>query len=119
MNWPNLWLGIPAVAAALSWVTFVVWYQIRATWWKSQIGQNVMILGAMLAFSFVRLALIIWDGTPSHYSPGQVLSGFFTYTIAAVIGVQRTYLMEKAQREYNDHESHTLNHPNRRWDDPK
>lgn len=111
----NLWLGIPAIAAAVAWTTFVVWYWIRASWWKSQIGQNVMILGAMLSFSFIRLALIIWTGPVHTYSTGQVLSGFFTYTVAAAIGVQRTYLMEKAQREYNVHDR--APHPNRRWDD--
>lgn len=107
----NYWLAVPATLAGLAWSTFCVWYWIRATWWKSQIGQNVMILGLLLAFTFSRAAYYLWTNPMPNVSVNQQISGILIYLTATAIAVQRTYLMNDAQ-----------NHPpihNRRIDDPK
>lgn len=92
-------LTIPAVAAGVAWTVFVVWYAIRAKWWKTQVGQNVMILGLLLAFSFDRLAIVILQTDGAVRTTSQVVTGVIMYGLSAFLGVWRTILMEKAQRE--------------------
>lgn len=92
------WLAVAATVSGLVWTTFVVWYWIRATWWKSQIGKNVMILGMLIAFTFDRTAFYLWQVSHEEISGAQYATGLFTYIAAALIGVQRTYLMEQSQR---------------------
>lgn len=92
-------LVIPSVAAGLSWTTFVVWYAIRAKWWRTQIGQNVMILGVLLAFSFDRLAIVILQTPDAIRTPSQIATGVIMYGLSAAIAIWRTVLVEKAQRE--------------------
>lgn len=110
MNW---WVLGPLLFATLGWLTFIIWYWIRAKWWKNVFGVNTMSVSIALLLILIRLdSLQIWpDLKPS------VVWGFILYTGVAVLAIQRTYLMEKTQREVDVHESNP--HPNRRWDDPK
>lgn len=108
----NWLLIIGSTLAGLAWTTFVVWYWLRARWWKVAIGRNTMWLSMLLAITFDRLALVTWlvhTGTKS--SSWQIYSGVMTYLIATALAVQKTYQMEKAQRSPVAH--------NRRKDDPK
>jgi hypothetical protein len=81
--------------AAAGWTAFVVWYWIRAKWWKSDIGRNTMFVSMALAVALLRLVTqLIWPTTKHH-----VWSPIVFYGILAVLAVERIWQMERAQRE--------------------
>lgn len=107
----NYWLAIPATLSAIAWTTVVVWYWIRAKWWKTPVGKNAMTLYILLALNFIRLSIFSWIVPFGHLRLDQVATGFVTYTISAYVGFRALHLIEDAQ-------SASLVH-NRRKDDPK
>lgn len=110
----NWYLTISAGLAALSWVTLVVWYAIRAKWWKTHIGQNTMGVSAVLALLLVRLVILL--ATPP-YTPQRFwesLFGVAFYLALAWLGGQRIYFVEMSQREATRRSSGGYN---RRWND--
>ena len=90
----NLWIAIPTILAALVWVGVVVFYAIRAKWWKTPEGRNTEAVSAIMALLLVRLSFI-------HLLPDYVdhtVTGLLVYLAAAVVGIWRIGLIEKAQR---------------------
>lgn len=83
--------------AALAWLTFVVWYTVRAKWWKSPVGRNTFGVSAVLFIILLRIAVIRWWPHLQQHD----IAGTLVYSVAFVFGVQRIWFMEKAQREVN------------------
>lgn len=88
-------IEVPIGIAALSWLTFCVWYGIRASWWKSSVGRNTMITSVLLALIFTRLTLLtLWPQLRSDL----LVTGLAVYLGAAALGIHRIVLLERAQR---------------------
>lgn len=117
----NLWLLIPTGLAAVSWVTLVVWYQIRAKWWKTKIGYNTMGVSFVIALSMVRLFFLQLTPPYSAYAAWEVIFGIFLYLALAFLGAQRIVFVEQSQQEQQRRIALGLDSTvnNRRWDDPK
>lgn len=84
----SIWL------ATASWATFLMWYSVRAKWWKHSVGWNTFGVSLMLFLILLRLSIL--RAHPST-NDGAVL-GIVVYSMTAVLGVQRVVFMEKAQR---------------------
>lgn len=83
-----------ALAAAI-WLSFLVWYTVRASWWKKPLGRNTF------GVSFILFVILVRD-TAVHLNPSlhrYAWVGIVVYSVAALLGVQRLVAMEKAQRE--------------------
>lgn len=89
-------LSLSISAATLSWLTFLVWYTVRAKWWKHSVGRNTF--GVSLVLFLILLRLTLLRITPDSTGDG-VIFGILIYTATAILGVQRVAFMEKAQRE--------------------
>lgn len=90
----NLWIAIPTFAAALVWIGVVVYYGIRARWWKTPEGRNTEAVSLVVALLLIRLSAIhIW---PDYFD--RNVTGFILYSSAAAVGLWRIGLIEKAQR---------------------
>lgn len=90
----NLWVAIPIFFAAASWTTAVIYYGLRAKWWKSPEGRNTEAVSFIVALLLIRLSAIqlfpdyidrSWTGAP-------------IYTLMGVVAIWRIGLIEKAQR---------------------
>lgn len=116
----NFWLLIPTGLAALSWVTLVVWYHLRAKWWKTKIGYNTMGVSLVIALSMTRLFFLQLTPPYTIYQTTEVVFGVFLYLALAFLGVQRIVFVEQSQREQQRLIALSLETGlNRRWDDPK
>lgn len=84
-----------ATVAALAWLTFIVWYTIRARWWKNSYGRNAVEVSALIFIVLARIAIV------SHYPnlKQSDIVGTIVYSAAALFAVHRISLMERAQRE--------------------
>jgi len=84
-----------AAAAFFCWLGFLIWYSIRAKWWRVPEGRNVwgVALALTAALGMVN-ASYIWP----DYSlrPIVVLT---VYVSLALLGIQRTVQMERNQRK--------------------
>lgn len=84
-----------ATVAALAWLTFIVWYTVRAKWWKNSYGRNAVEVSVLIFIILARIAVV------SHF-PNVKQSeslGAIIYTAAALFAIHRIALMEQAQRE--------------------
>lgn len=88
-------LTIAITVAWAVWFSMLVWYSIRAKWWKSSIGRNTFGVSLILMVILLRLAVIRWF--PEHVQ--HDFWGVLIYSVAAAFGVQRIVFVEKAQRE--------------------
>lgn len=91
-----------ATFAALMWLSFIVWYTVRAKWWHNPYGRNAMAVSVVLFVILTRIALI------SHYPELRqydVMGGFW-YSVAGLAAVWRIVLMERAQADSGRIESH-------------
>lgn len=90
-------MTLAVTLAALAWLTFIVWYSIRAKWWKNPVGRNTFGVSTVLFVILARITLLRWfPHLQQHDIPGIIV-----YSVAALFGVQRIWFMEKAQREIN------------------
>lgn len=87
-------LDISYVLAGVSWLVFLIWYAIRAAWWKNQVGQNTMLV-SFVVFLLVLNSYLLYTYTwfTTHPVPSTSV-----YLLTAAAAIQRIYLMEKAQR---------------------
>jgi hypothetical protein len=90
------------VFAAIAWVAFTASYLLRAKWWKTPFGWNMMGVSAVLALIFGRLALLYVD---PDVTADLKFFGLAMYVLAGILGFHRLYLMEKAQRTSGKHSS--------------
>ncbi len=88
-------LTIAITVAWAVWFAFLVWYSIRAKWWKIELGRNIFGVSLILMVILLRLAVIRWF--PEHAQ--HDFWGVIIYSIAAALGVQRIRFVERAQRE--------------------
>lgn len=96
----NLWLAIPTFAAAASWIVVVVWYSVRAKWWKTFIGQNTWAISFIIMLALIRLSIIHLTLSSSvRADVGSTVFGFLIYFGLAYVGIQRVYLIEESQRK--------------------
>lgn len=81
--------------AALVWLTFLVWYTLRARWWGNPYGRNAFFVGLVLFLILTRIAL------SRHIEPFKESQevAISIYALAALYGISRIALMERAQRE--------------------
>lgn len=84
-----------ATAAALAWLTFIVWYTIRARWWKNSYGRNAVEVSAIIFIVLARIALV------SHFPwmKQNDIVGTIVYFAAMLFAIHRIALLEQAQRE--------------------
>ena len=88
--------------AAVTWAMFTVSYALRAKWWKTPFGRNMMGVSLTFAILFGRLALLYID---PHVTADLKFTGLVIYLLAGGFGAHRFYLMEKAQRSSDKHSS--------------
>jgi hypothetical protein len=80
---------------------FVVTYHVRVTWWRSEVGRNLMALAAAIGALFLYTVLAsLWPGGCLAMVLRWVRTAL-ALAIAAVM-VQRTRMLLKAQREHRD-----------------
>ncbi|MFI9598955.1 hypothetical protein ACIHCX_03570 [Streptomyces sp. NPDC052043] len=96
------WINVGASTLAfLACATFAATYHLRATWWRSEVGRNLMAfataVGLLCAYTvFVSL----WpDGRLA-----TVLRAVRTVIVLAIgaLMLQRTRMLLRAQREHHD-----------------
>ena len=91
----NLVLDVTVFAATFGWLVFIVWYWIRATWWKGPIGRNTMFTTGILFLILLRRSVVdIWPSFNEH-----PIVGILIYGTAFGLAIQRTIHMERAQRK--------------------
>lgn len=90
-------LGLTIFTAALAWNACVIWYSLRAKWWKNIYGINTWLVSFIISIALDRLCVLVLFPEVNGYTSTWI--GIFTYVGLAVTGFQRTYLLEKAQRE--------------------
>jgi hypothetical protein len=114
----NPWLAIPTFISCTVWVIMVVYYWIRAKWWKSPTGRNTMGISMFIALSLVRISYTHLDETPPADLPfWMIVIGTVTYSGLGYFGVRRLMLVRDAQREKAREIAEGI--PRRRWNDPK
>lgn len=87
-------LEFSLVLACFAWFVFVVWYTVRAKWWKVPVGRNAFGVSLVLFLILLRITLArLWPGF-RELEPAAVV----IYLAAAAYGFQRVYQLEKAQR---------------------
>lgn len=83
------------VCATAVWLVFLVWYTLRAKWWRDPVGRNAFFVSVVVFWLLLRATLVrLWPGFWEH----EVL-GALVYVLAALAGAVRIGLMEKSQRE--------------------
>lgn len=85
-------------AALFAWVVFVAWYWIRARWWESRTGQNVM--GVALGIAALLLMIAAQRLWPDYEIRPLVQT--FVYGGLAALAIQRTWQMEHEQRRHHN-----------------
>lgn len=97
------WVNVGASAlAALACFVFAVTYHLRVTWWRSEVGRNLMAFAAAVAALCVYTILATF--LMGDECALMALRSFRTLVLLAVAAlmVQRRRLMLKAQRESRD-----------------
>lgn len=96
------WINVGAsTLAAVTCAVFMVTYHVKATWWRSDIGRNLMLFAAAVGLLCIYTVLV------SLFPDGCfaiAMRGVRTATVLAISGlmVQRTLLLLNAQREHDD-----------------
>jgi hypothetical protein len=91
-------IHVAALVAFVGWLTFLVWYSLRAKWWKTPEGRNVWGVASALVIALGMVnASYIW---PDYAARDWVVLGVYAYL--AALAVQRTAQMERRQRRGAD-----------------
>ncbi|MFB6811258.1 hypothetical protein [Streptomyces sp. NPDC056387] len=93
-QWVNV---IASGVAAVSCAGFALVYHLRAPWWRSAVGRNLMMLaGALGGLCLYTVLIILW---PTG-CPATVLRAVRTAMVLAItaVMVQRTRMVIRAQR---------------------
>ncbi|MFD8577133.1 hypothetical protein ACFV1H_17605 [Streptomyces virginiae] len=95
---PDQWVNMIASGiAACACAGFALVYHLRAPWWRSAVGRNLMLLAAALGgLCLYTVLIIMWP----EGCPATVLRGVRTAMVLAiaVVMVQRTRMVIRAQR---------------------
>lgn len=95
---PDQWVNVAASGvAATACASFAVVYHLRAPWWRSAVGRNLMLLaGALGGLCLYTVLITVWP----RGCPAAALRGVRTAMALAIAGlmVQRTRMVIRAQR---------------------
>lgn len=80
------------LCTSVVWGLFLVWYTLRAKWWKTLVGRNTFGVSAVLFVILVRATLLRWNDDFVD------VAGIIIYVAAGLFGIQRIIAMESAQR---------------------
>ncbi|MFS4103738.1 hypothetical protein [Streptomyces sp. PD-S100-1] len=96
--WMNMIASMLAAAACLG---FAAVYHLRATWWRSEVGRNLMSFAIAVGLLCVYTILVtVWPG--GHLViVARALRTLLLIAVAALM-LQRTRLLLRAQREHRD-----------------
>jgi hypothetical protein len=96
------WANVAAsLLVSLACAAFIAAYHTRVTWWRSDVGRNLMALAAALGALFLyTVPASLWPDGCLAIVLRWVRVGL-ALAIAAVM-VQRTRLLLRAQREHRD-----------------
>ncbi|MFJ4863387.1 hypothetical protein [Streptomyces sp. NPDC088748] len=99
---PDQWVNmIASGVAAAACAGFALVYHLRAPWWRSDVGRNLMLLaGALGGLCLYTVLIIMWP----EGCPAAVLRGLRTAMVLAITGlmIQRTRMVIRAQRADNN-----------------
>ncbi|WP_333742713.1 hypothetical protein [Streptomyces ardesiacus] len=95
-QWVNVAASMLAFTACAG---FAATYHLRATWWRSEVGRNLMFFAAAVGLLCLYTVLVmVWpDGC--FVFVARTLRTLLLLAVAALM-LQRTRMMIKAQREY-------------------
>ena len=88
-------LTVSLIWAAVTWLVFLVWYLVRATWWKSPFGWNTVAASFIFTILFGRLMMLYLD---PDVKGDLAFTGLLIYILSGAVAVHRTILLEKVQR---------------------
>jgi hypothetical protein len=97
------WMNVAmSTLAALVCAAFVVVYHVKAPWWRSEVGRN--LVGFAAAVGALCLYTVLATFLQGDECALTALRSFRTLVLLAVVGlmVQRTRLLLRAQRESRD-----------------
>ncbi|MYU30721.1 putative phage holin [Streptomyces reticuli] len=98
----DMWVNVSAsVLATLACAVFVATYHVKAAWWRSEVGRNLVGFAAAVgALCLYTVLVTVW---PTG-CVAVVLRALRTLVLLAVglLMVQRTRLLLRAQRESRD-----------------
>lgn len=77
------------------WFCFLVWYTVRAKWWKVGVGRNTFGVSLVLFLVLLRATLLQWVPDLRQYN----VAAYVVFSLALVLGIQRLIYVEKAQRK--------------------
>ncbi|MFH8805465.1 hypothetical protein ACH4F6_38990 [Streptomyces sp. NPDC017936] len=98
-QWSNLAASMLVTVVC---AVFVVTYHLRATWWRSEMGRNVMALAVAVGALFAYTVLVsLWPDGCLAMVLRWVRTGI-ALTIAVVMA-QRTRVLVRIQRQHHDH----------------
>lgn len=83
------------LGATVVWWVFVIWYALRAKWYKVASGRNVMGVSVGLASVLTLFSIGVVVGRFTGY---EVIWGI-VFLVTTVGGIHRIYYVEKIQRE--------------------
>lgn len=83
------------LGATIVWWTFVVWYALRAKWYKVASGRNVMSVSVGLASVLSLFSIGVVFGRFAGY---EAVWGI-VFLVITVGGIHRIYYVEKIQRQ--------------------
>lgn len=87
-------IEVAAIAAFSAWAVFLIWYSVRAKWWRSPEGRNVWGVALALTVALgIIVAAYLWRDYVAR--PYVVLT---VYVGLAALAVQRTIQLERNQR---------------------
>ncbi|WP_420032212.1 hypothetical protein ACN2WE_04960 [Streptomyces sp. cg28] len=94
------WINIGgSTIAAIACLVFIISYHAKATWWRGEIGRNLMAFAAAVCLlcTYTVLVSLFPDGCFAI-----VMRGVRTITVLAIAALmaQRTRLLLQAQREH-------------------
>ncbi|MFJ4808478.1 putative phage holin [Streptomyces longwoodensis] len=97
------WVNMTASAlAAAACAAFAVIYHVRAAWWRSEVGRNLMsFAAAVCALCVYTVLATIWQGDKCVLMALRSARTLVLLAVAALM-VQRTRLLLKAQREHRN-----------------
>ncbi|WP_208030846.1 putative phage holin [Streptomyces cyanogenus] len=98
----DMWVNVAAsVLAAAACVVFVATYHLHASWWRSEVGRNLMGFAAAVGMLCLYTVLVTVWPTGCVAILLRAIRTVVLLAVAALM-VQRTRLLIKAQREYRD-----------------
>ena len=85
---------VTLLCSTVAWGVFVTWYSVRARWWETPYGRNVMGTGTGIFALLLAFCIALLYGR----FPGDLALWTLAFLNLGIMAVHRTYHMEKVQR---------------------